>query len=40
VLCKSIFNQINGLFIAATDGATYQPNPLSGVNPEHLLHFK
>ncbi len=40
ILAKEIFNENYALFIAASDGTTFQPNPLSGVNPEHLKYFK
>jgi hypothetical protein len=26
--------------MAAADGGTYQPNPFSHINPDHLAHFK
>ncbi|CAM9807039.1 unnamed protein product [Discosporangium mesarthrocarpum] len=40
ILAREIFNQNYGLFIAAADGATFQPNPISHVNSEHLGYFK
>ncbi len=40
ILAKEIFNENYALFIAASDGTTFQPNPLSRVNPEHLKYFK
>ena len=32
--------QNNALFTAAADGATYQPSPMSAINPDHLHHFR
>ncbi|CAN0465592.1 unnamed protein product, partial [Ectocarpus sp. 8 AP-2014] len=40
ILARDIFNQNYALFIAAADGATFQPNPVSHVNSEHLAYFK
>ncbi len=40
ILAKEIFNENYALFIATSDGTTFQPNPLSGVNPGHLAYFK
>lgn len=40
VLAREIFNPNYALFTAANDGATFQPNPLSYVNPDHLDYFR
>ena len=40
ILSREIFNPDYALFTAAADGATFQPNPLSGVNSNHLDYFK
>lgn len=40
VLAKEIFNAGYCLFKPASDGATFQPNPSSGINPDHLVYFK
>lgn len=40
ILAREIFNQNYALFIAAADGATFQPNPVSHVNSDHLAYFK
>lgn len=40
ILARDIFNQNYALFIAAADGATFQPNPVSHVNSDHLAYFK
>lgn len=40
ILARDIFNQNYALFIAAADGATFQPNPVSDVNSDHLAYFK
>lgn len=40
ILARDIFNQNYALFIAAADGATFQPNPVSHVNSDHLVYFK
>merc|ERR1711988_735975 len=40
VLAREIFDQNKALLISADGGLTYQPNPNSGVNPEHLSYFK
>ena len=40
VLSREIFNPNYALFTAAADGATFQPNPLSMINMNHLDYFK
>ena len=40
VLAREIFNPNYALFTAAADGATFQPNPLSNINMNHLDYFK
>ena len=40
VLSREIFNCNYALFTAAADGATFQPNPLSMINMNHLDYFK
>ncbi|KAI8051112.1 hypothetical protein BDF22DRAFT_89497 [Syncephalis plumigaleata] len=41
VLSRQMFNPNYALFVAsAVDSVTYQPNPLSWANPDHLLYFK
>jgi E3 ubiquitin-protein ligase HUWE1 len=40
VLSREIFNPNYALFTAAADGATFQPNPLSMINTNHLDYFK
>lgn len=40
ILAKEIFNANYALFKAGADGVTYQPNPLSQINPDHLAYFK
>lgn len=40
VMAREIFNANYALFISAADGVTFQPNPLSHFNPEHLAYFK
>ncbi|CAG8500448.1 3553_t:CDS:10 [Paraglomus brasilianum] len=41
VLARQMFNEDYALFkTSAADRLTYQPNRLSGANPEHLLFFK
>ena len=39
LLCRALFKEENGLFKIAGDGTTYQPNPDSHVNTEHLSYF-
>ena len=40
ILAREIFDQNKALLISADGGLTFQPNPNSGVNPEHLSYFK
>jgi hypothetical protein len=40
VLAKDIFNVNYCLFTATNDNVTFQPNPYSGINSEHLEYFK
>jgi len=40
VLSREIFNPNYCLFTRGQDGATFQPNPLSGINQNHLDYFK
>ena len=40
VLSREIFNPNYALFTTAADGATFQPNPLSMINMNHLDYFK
>jgi E3 ubiquitin-protein ligase HUWE1 len=40
VLSREIFNPNYCLFLAAGDGVTFQPNPLSNINSNHLDYFK
>ncbi|KAJ1439350.1 hypothetical protein B484DRAFT_323607 [Ochromonadaceae sp. CCMP2298] len=40
ILSREIFNPNYALFTAAVDGATFQPNPLSMINTNHLDYFK
>jgi hypothetical protein len=40
ILAREIFNPNYALFTAAADGATFQPNPLSIINTNHLDYFK
>lgn len=40
VLAREIFNANYALFCCTGDNVTFQPNPHSYVNPEHLSYFK
>ena len=40
LLSREIFNPNYALFTAAADGATFQPNPISYINTNHLDYFK
>eukprot|EP01034_Spumella_vulgaris_P021941 gene21941-28021_t len=40
ILTRCIFKPAYALFSLSGDGVTYQPNPHSGANPEHLDYFK
>ena len=39
LLTREIFRPSYALFLPAADGLTFQPNPNSGANPEHLEYF-
>ncbi|KAG7352855.1 HECT-domain ubiquitin-transferase [Nitzschia inconspicua] len=40
VLAKEIFNPNYALFTSTEDGSTFQPNPNSSINPDHLSYFR
>ncbi|KAJ2547948.1 E3 ubiquitin-protein ligase tom1, partial [Coemansia sp. RSA 1933] len=41
VLARQMFDPNNALFMPSASGrVTYQPNPKSWINPDHLLYFK
>lgn len=40
VLAREIFNANYALFISAGDNVTFQPNPQSNINHDHLSYFK
>lgn len=40
LLVKEVFNPDMGLFKASENKIGYQPNPLSHIVPDHLLHFR
>jgi len=40
ILAKEIFNPNYALFTSTEDGCTFQPNPSSSVNPDHLSYFR
>jgi len=40
ILAKEIFNPNYALFTSTEDGCTFQPNPNSNVNPDHLSYFR
>ena len=40
ILAKEIFNPNYALFTSTEDGCTFQPNPHSGINSEHLEYFR
>lgn len=40
ILAKEMFNPGYALFTATEDGCTFQPNPNSGINPDHLSFFR
>jgi HECT-domain (ubiquitin-transferase) len=40
ILAREIFNADYALFKAGADGVTFQPNPLSHINPDHLAYHK
>eukprot|EP00981_Chlorochromonas_danica_P007094 scaffold1551_cov164-Ochromonas_danica.AAC.22 len=40
ILSREIFNPNYALFMATADGTTFQPNPVSFINSNHLDYFK
>eukprot|EP00934_Nitzschia_sp_Nitz4_P006861 Nitzschia sp. Nitz4//scaffold116_size91068//11601//24470//NITZ4_004949-RA/size91068-processed-gene-0.22-mRNA-1//1//CDS//3329533551//6851//frame0 len=40
ILAKEIFNPNYALFTSTEDGSTFQPNPHSDYNPDHLSYFR
>jgi len=40
ILAKEIFNPDYALFTSTEDGCTFQPNPNSSINPDHLSYFR
>jgi hypothetical protein len=40
ILAREIFNPNYALFTATEDGCTFQPNPNSSINPDHLRYFR
>ena len=40
IIAKEIFNRDYALFNLSSTGNTYQPNPKSGINPDHLSYLK
>jgi HECT-domain (ubiquitin-transferase) len=40
ILAREIFNADYAMFKAGADGVTFQPNPLSHINPDHLAYHK
>lgn len=40
ILAKEIFNPNYALFTSTEDGSTFQPNPNSNINPDHLSYFR
>jgi E3 ubiquitin-protein ligase HUWE1 len=40
ILAKEIFNPNYALFTSTEDGCTFQPNPNSMINPDHLSYFR
>jgi len=40
ILAKEIFNPNYALFTSTEDGCTFQPNPNSNINPDHLSYFR
>jgi len=40
MMSKEIFNPDNGLFKLSADGTSFQPNPQSYINPDHLSYFE
>ena len=40
ILAKEMFNPNYALFVSTEDGITFQPNPNSMINPDHLSYFR
>jgi len=40
ILAKEIFDPNYALFTSTEDGSTFQPNPNSSINPDHLSYFR
>jgi len=40
ILAKEMFNPNYALFTSTEDGCTFQPNPNSSINPDHLSFFR
>mmetsp|Transcript_3628 Transcript_3628/g.8298 ORF Transcript_3628/g.8298 Transcript_3628/m.8298 type:complete len:4344 (+) Transcript_3628:221-13252(+) len=40
ILSKEMFNPNYALFTSTEDGSTFQPNPNSSINPDHLSYFR
>ena len=40
ILAKEMFNPNYALFTSTEDGCTFQPNPNSSINPDHLSYFR
>lgn len=40
LLVKEVFNPDYGLFKASENKISFQPNPLSHIVPDHLMHFR
>lgn len=40
ILAKEMFNKNYALFTSTEDGCTFQPNPNSSINPDHLSYFR
>lgn len=40
ILAKEMFNPNYALFTSTEDGCTFQPNPHSSINPDHLSYFQ
>uniref|UniRef100_A0A7S4S0Y2 HECT-type E3 ubiquitin transferase n=1 Tax=Ditylum brightwellii TaxID=49249 RepID=A0A7S4S0Y2_9STRA len=40
ILAKEMFNPNYALFTSTEDGCTFQPNPNSNINPDHLSYFR
>ena len=40
ILAKEMFNPNYALFTSTEDGCTFQPNPNSAINPDHLSYFR